>query len=92
MRTEAILDERDKTPSQRRPRGHVQSASTKKGNKRRGLRGRLVGLLDEDGGVDEEEEDQRTKTGRRRQTSCTECWLARCDDKMYRYNTLCGSS
>jgi hypothetical protein len=52
-----IIDERDKAPSQRRPKGHVRSLGTKKGNKRRGLRGHLVDLLDEESGVDEEEED-----------------------------------
>ena len=54
-----VFDERDKAPSPRRPSGHVQYMGTKKGNKRRGLRGRLAGLLDEDSEVDEEEEDDK---------------------------------
>jgi hypothetical protein len=59
MRIEEVFDERDKAPSQRRPKGHVRFVGTKKGNKRRGLRGRLESLLDEEGEVDEEEEEDK---------------------------------
>lgn len=50
-----ILDEQHTPHSQRRPSGHVKKkGSTKKGNKKCGLRARLVGLLDEE---DESEDD-----------------------------------
>jgi hypothetical protein len=50
--------EKHNTPfSQRRPNGHVKTGATKKGNKKRGLRGRVVSLLDDDEGLDEEDDE-----------------------------------
>ena len=57
MRVEEVFDKQNTPPSQRRPKGHVRTGATKKGNKKRGLRHRLVSLLDEEGGLDEEDEE-----------------------------------
>jgi hypothetical protein len=61
-----VVFEKQYTPTpQRRPNGHVRKGSTKKGNKKRGLRARLVGLLDEvDRFEDDDEEDSRSRDGR----------------------------
>lgn len=57
MRVEEVFDKQDTPPPQRRPNGHVRTGVTKKGNKKRGLRARLVGLLDEEVALDEEDEE-----------------------------------
>jgi hypothetical protein len=57
MIVEVIFDKEYTPQFQRRPDGHVKQGSTKKGNKRRGLRARLVSLLDEEDGSDDDDED-----------------------------------
>lgn len=57
MIVEEVFDKQDTAPSQRRPKGHVVKRSTKKGNKKRGLRTRLVGLVSEEDASEEEEEE-----------------------------------
>jgi hypothetical protein len=65
MIVEVIFDEQYTPTPQRRPNGHVRKGSTKKGNKKRGLRARLVGLLNELDGLedDDEEDDSRSRDG-----------------------------
>jgi hypothetical protein len=55
MRVEKVFDKKYMPYSQRRPSGRSVKASTKRGNKKRGLRARLVSLLDE---VSESEDDE----------------------------------
>jgi hypothetical protein len=57
MMLEVLHDEKYTPPSQRRPNGHVVLGGTKKGNKKRGLRVRLAGLLEKELEADEEEEE-----------------------------------
>jgi len=58
MIVEEVFEKQNTPTHQRRPNGHVKKASTKKGNKRRGLRTRLAGLIgEEDGSEDDGEED-----------------------------------
>ena len=57
MIVEEVFHNQNTPPSQRRPQGHVKTGVTKKGNKKRGLRGRIVSLLDDDEGADEEDEE-----------------------------------
>jgi len=57
MIVEEVFHKQNTPPSQRRPQGHVKTGVTKKGNKKRGLRGRTVSLLDDDEGADEEDEE-----------------------------------
>ena len=58
MIVEKVFEKQNTPPPQRRPTGHVKQASTKKGNKKRGLRTRLASLLgEEDGPEDDEDED-----------------------------------
>ena len=59
MIVEKVLEKWNTPPSQRRPRGHVKTGMTKKGNKKRGLRGCAVSLLDDEEGADEEVEEDR---------------------------------
>lgn len=63
MRVEEVFNENYTPPSPRRPLGHMKSrtGATKKGNKKRGLRAREPGLLDEDGGSDEDDEEDDMK-------------------------------
>lgn len=58
MIVEVIFDEQNTPSPQRRPNGHVKSGATKKGNKKRGLRGRLVSLLDEEEGSEEADDEE----------------------------------
>lgn len=48
MIVEAVPEEHNTPPSQRRPNGHLRSGATKKGNKKRSLRARLISLFDEE--------------------------------------------
>lgn len=49
---------------QRRPSGHaVGKHGTKRGNKKRGLRARVLSLLDEEGASDEEDEEDDDGSG-----------------------------
>lgn len=58
MIVEKVFDKKQSPAFQRRPDGHVLTGQTKKGNKRRGLRGRMAGLLEEETvSGDEDEED-----------------------------------
>jgi hypothetical protein len=58
MIVEVVFEKHHPPSPQRRPTGHVRPRSTKKGNKKRGLRSRLVNLLDEETeSEDEDEED-----------------------------------
>jgi len=65
MRVEKVFEKQNTPPYQRRPKGHVHTRVTKRGNKKRGSRGRSLSLLDEDEGVDEddEEDDQLCSDG-----------------------------
>jgi hypothetical protein len=66
MIVEVVFDDKYTPYTQRRPNGHVRQGSTKKGNKKRGLRARPVGLLDEQDGTDnDDEEDDRPFRGGR---------------------------
>lgn len=70
MIVEEVFNKRNTPPSQRRPHGHVKTGVTKKGNKKRGLRGRAVSLLDDEAAevvVEEDEDDWILGSGR---TSC----------------------
>lgn len=58
MIVEEVFEKQNTPTHQRRPNGHVKKASTKKGNKKIGLRERLAGLVsEEDESEDDEEED-----------------------------------
>jgi hypothetical protein len=57
MIVEEVFDKQYKPPSQRRPNGHLKAGATKKGNKKRGLRGSVVSLLDDDEALDEEDDE-----------------------------------
>jgi hypothetical protein len=57
MIVEEVFEKQNTPPSQRRPNGHVKTGATKKGNKKRGLRGRVVSLLDDDDGSEKEDDD-----------------------------------
>lgn len=58
MIVEEVFEKQNTPTHQRRPNGHVKKASTKKGNKKRGLRTLLASLVGvEDGSEDDEEED-----------------------------------
>ena len=57
MIVEVVFDEQYTPHSQRRPNGHVKKGSTKKGNKKRGQRARMVGLLDEKGDSEDDDEE-----------------------------------
>lgn len=57
MIVEEVFHKQNTPPFQRRPPGHVKTGVTKKGNKKRGLRGRTVSLLDDDEGADEEDDE-----------------------------------
>lgn len=58
MIVEEVFDKQHTPPSQRRPNGHVMKRSTKMGNKKRGLRTRLVTVVsEEDASEDDDEED-----------------------------------
>lgn len=57
MIVEVVFNEQSTPSPQRRPNGHMKTGATKKGNKRRGFRGRRVTLLDEEE-VSEEETDE----------------------------------
>jgi hypothetical protein len=57
MIVEEVFNKQNTPPSQRRPQGHVKTGVTKKGNKKRGLRGRTVSLLDDEEGVDKEDDE-----------------------------------
>ncbi len=59
MRVEKAFDKNDMPAFTRRPRGQVGVGATKKGNKKRGLRGHLVSLLDEEDGAEDEDEEDR---------------------------------
>lgn len=60
MKVEVVPDEHNTSPSQRRPNGHLRSGATKKGNKKRGLRARSTSLIDEEEGLeDDQEEDDK---------------------------------
>jgi hypothetical protein len=66
MIVEEVFEKQNTPPSQRRPNGHVKTGATKKGNKKLGLRGRVVSLLDDEDGSDEEDdEDDLTLHGGR---------------------------
>jgi hypothetical protein len=54
MIVEEVFENWNTPPSQRRPQGHVKTGVTKKGNKKRGLRGRTMSLLEDEEGADEE--------------------------------------
>jgi hypothetical protein len=56
MIIEEVFDEQYTPPLPRRLKGHMKG-STKKGNKKRGLRARMAGLLDEEDAADDDEED-----------------------------------
>ena len=56
MIVEEVFEKQNTPPSQRRPNGHVKTGATKKGNKKRGLRGRVVSLMDDDEGEDEDKD------------------------------------
>lgn len=60
MILEVFHNDKYKPPSQRRPNGHVVLGGTKKGNKKRGLRVRLVCLLHEELELNEEEENMNS--------------------------------
>jgi hypothetical protein len=57
MIVEEVFEKQNTPPSQRRPNGHVKTGATKKGNKKRGLRGRVVSLLDSEDDSDEEDDE-----------------------------------
>jgi|TARA_R110002003_G_scaffold269_2_gene17962 hypothetical protein len=57
MRVEEVFDKKYTPPSQCRPNGHLKKRSTKKGSTRRGLRGRLANLLDEESESEGEDEE-----------------------------------
>jgi hypothetical protein len=65
MRVETVFDQQNTPPYQRRPKGHVTTRVTKRGNKKRGTRERSLSLLDEDEGgeQDDEEDDQLCSDG-----------------------------
>lgn len=65
MRVEKVFDKQNTPPYQRRPKGHVNTRVTKRGNKKRGWRERSLSLLDEDEGGDEDvgEDDQLCSDG-----------------------------
>jgi hypothetical protein len=56
MIIEEVFDEQYTPPLPRRLKGHMKG-STKKGNKKRGLRARMPGLLDEEVAADEDDEE-----------------------------------
>jgi hypothetical protein len=66
MIVEEVLDKKYTPRTQRRSKGQVRKGVTKKGNKKRGLRARLIGLLDEVEGFegDDEEDDSSSRGGR----------------------------
>jgi hypothetical protein len=58
MIVEEVFEKQNTPTHQRRPNGHVKQASTKKGNKKRSLRAQVAGLIgEEDGSEDGEEEE-----------------------------------
>jgi len=57
MIVEEVFDKQYSPHHQRRPGGHMKKGSTKKGNKKHGLRARLVGLLDEEDGTEDDDEE-----------------------------------
>jgi hypothetical protein len=57
MIVEEVFNKQNTPPSQRRPQGHVKTGVTKKGNKKRGLRGRTVSLLDDQEDADKEDDE-----------------------------------
>jgi hypothetical protein len=57
MIVEEVFEKQNTPPSQRRLNGHVKTGVTKKGNKKRGLRGRAVSLLGDDEGSDDEDDE-----------------------------------
>jgi hypothetical protein len=57
MIVEEVFNKRNTPPSQRRPQGHVKTGVTKKGNKKRGLRGRTVSLSDAEEGAEKEDDE-----------------------------------
>lgn len=64
MIVEVVFDDQHTPHPSRRLKGHVRKVSTKKGSKKRGLRARNVGLLDEeDGTEDDDEEDVPIPSG-----------------------------
>jgi hypothetical protein len=57
MIVEVVFDKQYAPPSQRRLNRHVKQGSTKKGNKKRGLRSKLMNLKDEEGGSDDDDDE-----------------------------------
>lgn len=62
MRVEEVFEKQNTPPSQRRPAGHVKTGATKKGNKKRSLRGRAVSLLNYEGDDEEDDEDDWSRS------------------------------
>ena len=56
-RVEKVFNADDMPPSPRRLNRHARTGVTKKGNKKRSLRGQSATLLDEEGGSEDEDED-----------------------------------
>ena len=56
MIVEEVFERQEIPPVQRRPNGHIKTGATKKGSKKRALRGRLVSLVDEEGLSDEDDD------------------------------------
>lgn len=57
MRVEEVFEKKNTPLPQRRPNGHVTTGVTKRGNKKRSLRGSLASLLDEED-CDAEDDDE----------------------------------
>jgi hypothetical protein len=66
-----VFDKQHTPPPQRRPHGHVRKGSTKKGNTKRGFRARLIGLLDEEDGSDDEDKEDDWPIGSGRPPAMT---------------------
>ncbi|KAF2637080.1 P-loop containing nucleoside triphosphate hydrolase protein [Massarina eburnea CBS 473.64] len=58
---EAVFDKWNTPLSQRRPHGQLKWRGTKKGNKKRGLRARMLSLSDEESGSNEDDEEDDDK-------------------------------
>jgi hypothetical protein len=63
MIVEVVFDEQHTPQPPRRLVRHIKKGSTKRGNKKRGLRVRMAGLLDEDDGTDEDDEEDVSLPG-----------------------------
>jgi hypothetical protein len=75
MIVEEVFDKQHTPSPQRRPYGHLKKGTTKNGNKRRSLRTRLVSLLDEEDGSDDEDYEDDLPVGGGRPPAITVAWL-----------------